>query len=460
MSELALRAAMLYAPIAAAVCAWMLRPPPPRRAAGVWVALAWNGATLLALNLIALRNGWWTFHATGAILFGVPADVYLGWCVWWSAVPVLVVRRWPMIAVVAAMVLTDLVAMPRLAPVLVLGDHWLAGEVAAIVFCLVPALLLARWTEDRRHLAARATLLVIAFGAIVLGVIPAVILAQTRSDWSALGARPSLVVGLLAQLVAIPVLLGVSAVQEFAQRGGGTPLPFDPPQRRVMSGPYAFVANPMQLSLALTLLVWGALLDSWWVAAGAVIAFAYGAGLAAWDEGGDMERRYGPAWRAYRTQVRDWMPRWRPYHAHDAPPARLYVARSCGQCSAIGAWIAARAPVGLEIIAAESHPCRDLWRITYDPRDGTGDESGVAAMGRALEHINFGWAYAGMLLRLPLVRQLIQLIVDASGGGPTRLPRDATCGLDVGAAHHDGAAVAAHELALDPHHLGRGADVA
>ncbi len=460
MSELAIRGALLYGPIAAATCAWLLRPPSPRRAAGVWVALAWNGATVLALNLVALHAGWWSFHATGALLLGVPADAYLGWCVWWSAVPVLAGQRLPIAVTIIAMAVVDLVAMPMLAPVLVLGRPWLAGEVLAISLCLAPALMLARWTEQERHLTVRAGMLVLAFGALALGVIPSVILELTGRDWSTLLSRSSTVASVLAQLLAIPALLGASAVQEFAQRGEGTPLPFDPPRRLVTSGAYAYLANPMQLSLALTLLVWGALLGSWGVAAGAVIAVAYGAGLAAWDEGGDMARRHGAAWRAYRAHVRDWIPRWRPYQANDAPAALLYVARGCAQCSAIGAWIAARAPIGLRIVAAESHPERDLSRITYDPADGSAEEWGVAAMGRALEHINFGWAYAGMLLRLPLVRQLIQLIVDASGGGPKRFARDAACALDVGAAHHDGTAVPAHQLALDPHHVGRSADVA
>ncbi len=77
----------------------------------------------------------------------------------------------------------------------------------------------------------------------------------------------------------------------------------------------------------------------------------------------------------------------------------------------------------MTFVAAEKHPTRDLWRITYDPGDGTPDEEGVAAIGRALEHINFAWAFAGMAMRLPLVSYVLQAIVDASGGGPQRIRR-------------------------------------
>ena len=57
-----------------------------------------------------------------------------------------------------------------------------------------------------------------------------------------------------------PALLGLAAVQEFAVRGSGTPVPFDPPKRLVTTGPYAYVRNPMQLSAALVMLGWGAIL--------------------------------------------------------------------------------------------------------------------------------------------------------------------------------------------------------
>ena len=228
-------------------------------------------------------------------------------------------------------------------------------------------------------------------------------------------------------------MLGISAVCEFARRGGGTPVPFDPPKRLVTTGPYAYIANPMQTAMTLVFLGWGALLGSWWVIAAAAMAIVYSAGIAAWDEGEDLRARFGDRWIAYRRHVRPWWPRWRPFVMpdDDARPRlprlpRLYVAASCGQCSTIGRWLQAREPIGLTFVAAEDHPSRDLWRITYDPGDGTPDEAGVAAIGRALEHINFAWAFAGMAMRLPLVSVVLQAIVDASGGGPQRIRRTCT----------------------------------
>jgi hypothetical protein len=207
----------------------------------------------------------------------------------------------------------------------------------------------------------------------------------------------------------------------------------------------------MQTAMTLVFLGWGALLGSGWVIGAAAMAIVYSAGIAAWDEGRDLHTRFGDRWTLYRRHVRPWWPRWRPFvmaekgslsptpspkgegliyfglsaalNALYSSPARLYVAASCGQCSTIGRWLQAREPIGLTFVPAEEHPSRDLWRVTYDPADGTPDEEGVAAIGRALEHINFAWAFAGMAMRLPLVCAVLQMIIDASGGGPQRIRR-------------------------------------
>jgi hypothetical protein len=59
--------------------------------------------------------------------------------------------------------------------------------------------------------------------------------------------------------------------------------------------------------------------------------------------------------------------------------------------------------------------------MRYIPGDGSQSVEGVRAMGRALEHLNLGWAIAGIALRLPLFWQFVQLMMDTSGLGP-RIP--------------------------------------
>ena len=198
-------------------------------------------------------------------------------------------------------------------------------------------------------------------------------------------------------------------------------MPFDPPQRLVATGMYAYVRNPMQLSAAVLLMLLGLALQNFWVAIAGVMAHIYSAGLAGWDEDEDLHRRFGADWDAYRRGVRSWVPRTRPWRLPDRSPARLYVAESCGMCSDVGRWFQQRGTSGLAIVAAETHPSRAVTRITYEPSDGTRAVSGVEAVARALEHVHLGWALVGCVLRLPVLCQSAQLLVDASGGEPRTL---------------------------------------
>ena len=407
------RALGLYLPIGLAMLLWRWRRPSARDTAGVLLAGIWIFVALIGVNVLAIRAGWWRFDASGPLLFGIPLDLLLGWTVLWGVAAPLAGFRAPVAAVALAAVLLDVLVMPLCAPIVELGPMWLVGEALAVMVGLVPAILVARWTAQDRRLGWRITLQILCFATIILGVLPGIVLAHTGGSWAALTEVPTRVLLLELQLLAIPALLGVSAVQEFAQRGRGTPIPFDAPRRLVSSGPYAYVANPMQLSTALLLVGWGAILHSWWVAMGGIMSWIYGVGLARMDEGADLEKRFGGAWVDYRRAVRNWLPRWRPA----APSARLYVAMSCGPCSEIARWLAASGAVGLEVVPAEAHPDRDLRRITYEPVDASfGTDEGVGALARAAEHINFAWAMMGFFVRLPVVRPFLQLLADVSGG--------------------------------------------
>lgn len=426
------RALGLYLPIGVAIVMWRRRAVSRREGTGVLLAGVWNFVALIGVNRVAMSAGWWRFDATGALLFGVPLDLLFGWTVLWGVVAPLAAPRAPLVAVAASAAIVDVLVMPLCGPLVALGPAWLAGELVAIVIALVPGLLLARWTAEDRRLAARALFQMMCFAMLALGILPGIILAHTGGSWSALTDGSARALALQLQVVAVPALLGVSAVQEFVERGRGTPLPFDAPRRLVTTGPYAYVANPMQLSAALVLVAWGGVLHSWWVALAGGMSWIYGVGLARMDEGVDLERRFGDRWVRYRQRVRNWIPRWRPAPA----PARLYVAMSCGPCSEIARWFARSGAVSLEVVPAESHPNHDLRRITYElVEDARVSDEGVGALARAAEHINLAWAMLGFFVRLPLLRQWLQLLADVSGGDERVVPRSspaATCPLAEG----------------------------
>jgi hypothetical protein len=215
------------------------------------------------------------------------------------------------------------------------------------------------------------------------------------------------------QVLAVFSLPGVSALQEFVQRGKGTPLPYDPPRQLVTTGPYAYIRNPMQLAAVLLFLGMAVLFHSYALAGAAIVSFAYSAGLARWNEETELAERWGSDWTKYRNHLPSWKPRWRPFRL---TAARLYVAGDCELCQSVGQWFSKRHPVHLEIVPAATYVGPPLRRITYV--DGIHEEQGMAAIARALEHINLAWAMVGFFIRLPGVLQFTQLISDVAIAAP------------------------------------------
>jgi protein-S-isoprenylcysteine O-methyltransferase Ste14 len=413
-----------YAPVMAAFLLVFLRPIRKRIFPAALLGFVWTLPSLLAVQLLNLHFGWWTFNAAGGLFRGMPVDLFLGWALLWGILPILSFGETGTVWVSAVFFGLDLVLMPACSPAVVLNSRWLIGEFVALGLVLVPAQLFARWTLNDTKVKARAVLHVLAAGGVFLFLIPEVVFAlRPGHRWDALFFEPAWLRNLELQVIGLLGVIGVSAVQEFAQRGNGTPIPYDPPKQLVVSGFYLYISNPMQFSCTLVMTAWGCMLRSPWLAAGGVLSFLYSFGLAAWDEGEDMRIRFGKPWEEYHNNVKTWKLRFKPWHAPDRPAARLYVAETCGPCSEVRRWFESQATLALQIVAAEDHPTRDLQRMTYDPMDGTEAEQGVVAFARALEHINFGWAFAGAVLRLPVIKHVVEIFLDASGLGPRSIVR-------------------------------------
>jgi protein-S-isoprenylcysteine O-methyltransferase Ste14 len=410
---------------------WVWRKPNRRWAAAALLGTAWCVWSLLALHLVAGEVGWWSYRAEGGLLLGMPVDLLLGWAVLWGAVPILAFPWGRALVPFVVFFWADLIMMPAAAPVIVLGTTWVVGEFLGLAVCLVPGFLLARWTFQDRHLRARAFLQALTFVALTLWFLPTAVMDAMGGSWARLLTLPGPVLGVALQVLTVPGVMALAAVWEFVVRGNGTPLPYDAPRRLVTTGPYAFVANPMQVGMTLILLGLGGLLRNGWIVAAAAVGVVFGSGIAAWHEDIQLSGRFGSAWHRYRSVTRRWVPRLRPWLASipldERPtPARLYIAATCEPCDRLGLWISKRRPVGLELRAAEEYDGPPLRRMTYDPRDGSRPEAGVAALGRALEHLHLGWALVGWAIRLPPVRPIVQLVADAVGAGPRELaPRRA-----------------------------------
>jgi protein-S-isoprenylcysteine O-methyltransferase Ste14 len=418
---LLVRAASLYIAVVLTAAVWVWRRPGTREVGAAVLAFLWNLPALLLLHLAAAHFGWWQFEARGGLLLGMPVELYLSWAWVWGAIFALAFPAYPLGVAALLALAADLALMPCAAPVIRLGPAWILGEAEGLLGVLLPGLLLARWTLRDQHLVGRALLQMLAFTGFLVFVLPAIAIDGSGSAWMNPLTRPAWQFSLLVQALALPGLLGLTAVQEFVTRGGGTPVPFDPPRRLVTTGVYSYVRNPMQLSAVALLMLLGLVLRNVWVSAAGVMAHLYSAGLAGWDEHEDLRQRFGESWTGYRRNVRQWVPSLRPWHRPDHGSAHLFVAEGCDMCRDVARWFDRRKARGLAIVAAESHSSGALTRITYEPADGSRAATGVEAVARALEHVHLGWALLGFLLRVPLIAQLAQLLADASGGEPRRI---------------------------------------
>jgi protein-S-isoprenylcysteine O-methyltransferase Ste14 len=120
----------------------------------------------------------------------------------------------------------------------------------------------------------------------------------------------------IAGLVALWAMLTV------AFKGKGTPMPFDAPRKLVITGPYAWMRNPLLASgigmgLAATLYT-GALLILPCVVVGMLACQ-----MIVWTaEKSELEREFGRDFEAYRRSVRYWLPmrrRWTPERRDGRP---------------------------------------------------------------------------------------------------------------------------------------------
>lgn len=387
------RHAFLLLPLAATL--WLAaryRRQPPMLVAALF-ALLYQGGLLLALNVLAIWLGWWRFDDGVLALLGFPADLWFGWALVWGPLLFLLAPRRSPLLWVPVLVLLDLLLMPALQPLVVLGPDWLLGEALLLLTAYLPGQYLARWTAEDRRLPRRATLLAIAYGGVAFLVLPSAIMQAMGGEWrhGLDWPWPVLLLGGLG--LSFCMLVGLSAVQLFVVHGQGTPIPLDHTKRLVRTGLYAYFTNPMQASTALAWLILGLLLGNPWVAAAAVMAVVFVLGMVRWHHRYDLALRFPLGWGVYRQHVPDWLPRWRPW----VPvPAHLSFDPASAAQARLVHWLQGRAR-GLAIAPGAG--------LAYREPGESRDFQGPAALAKALNHLNLGFALAGaalLLLALPI----------------------------------------------------------
>ena len=118
-------------------------------------------------------------------------------------------------------------------------------------------------------------------------------------------------------VMAIGAVIGLPCVWEFAWRGLGTPAPFDPPRRLVVTGPYRFVRNPMYVGMGLVLIGEALVFPNvtWLMLAMVVSLWALVSVFIIEYEEPTLRRMFGADYEAYFREVRRWIPRLRPWYS-------------------------------------------------------------------------------------------------------------------------------------------------
>ncbi len=111
----------------------------------------------------------------------------------------------------------------------------------------------------------------------------------------------------------LPLGLGAAValwtVLSFALVGNGTPAPFDPPKKLVITGPYRYVRNPMYLGAVSVVIGEGLLLQSAVVFFLAVLMWIFFHVLVVRYEEPDLRNRFGQEYQKYLNDVPRWLPR-------------------------------------------------------------------------------------------------------------------------------------------------------
>lgn len=143
------------------------------------------------------------------------------------------------------------------------------------------------------------------FIGLVLVFLPAQLLSPALARPAAIGVPQ--VLGMV--VAAGGGVIALWCILSFALVGRGTPAPFDPPRRLVVSGPYAVVRNPMYIGAGLAL-GGASLLYQSFALLGYAAAFLLVTHLfVVLYEEPTLRRAFGAEYETYCRQVRRWWPR-------------------------------------------------------------------------------------------------------------------------------------------------------
>lgn len=383
---LALRWALLLGPVGLVVAMIRYRDLSARAQMGGLFAFLYGVPMIFVTHSIAIHLGWWRYGWDALMINNIPADILIGGAVLFGpglyfAFP----NTRPLMICLPIIIGLHGTIFSSLEPLVFAGPQWFWGVVFVFLVAHLPAIYLAKWTEQDKHLPLRCALLAIMTGGMIFAIVPSLVMQAMGGNWELLD-RPAWALLVTIIVLGLVSAIGLSANQSLCLQGNGTPIPLDPTKRLVTTGIYAYVSNPMQLSAALGFLVLGMFLLNVWIMAAALMAWVFVQGMVRWHHRHDLLKRFPEGWPEYKANVSEWAPRWKPWIKDEA---RLHL----GAHQTVLRRILASAE-GLRVLETAG-PAR------YENPAHLSDFRGLPAVLAALMHVNFAWMICAAALLIP-----------------------------------------------------------
>lgn len=385
---LALRWALLLGPIGLVVVMIKVRNLSRRAQIGGLFAFLYGVPMVFVTHSIAIQLGWWRYGWDALMINGIPADILIGGAVLFGpglyfSFP----NTRPLMICLPIIIGLHGTIFSSLEPLVFAGRNWFWGVIFVFLVAHIPAIYLAKWTEEDRNLPLRCALLAIMTGGMIFAVIPSLIMHAMGGTWDVLD-RPAWVLLVTFLVLGLVSTIGLTANQSLCLQGDGTPIPLDPTKRLVTTGIYSYVSNPMQLSAALGFLVLGIVLLNIWIMVAALMAWIFVQGMVRWHHRHDLLKRFPTGWPEYKENVPEWCPRWRPWVKGEATlhlrPNQTVLRRILTHATGIS-------------VRDTSGASR------YENADNLRDFRGAASALVALTHVNFAWMVFAAALLLPVL---------------------------------------------------------
>tara|TARA_B110000211_G_C14050693_1_gene541074 strand:+ start:507 stop:1784 length:1278 start_codon:yes stop_codon:yes gene_type:complete len=360
---------------------------------------------LSIVNYLCVKFNLWHFTEEGVNAIKLPFNILFLWVVLWGIVPVLIFKGKYLLLMSVLMFWLDILIMPVLEElgILVLNEKWFIGELILIAFVFIPGYFWSYCSLNNKYHGLRAIFQIAVMTGVFLIGLPFILMAYGLVETIDIYATP-----FILQLFLMLVFPALVAVFDLVKKGEGTPFPYDPTQKLIRTGVYAYCRNPIQWSFTLMFIPLSIYYESLYFLIGTIFSIAYAFGVSDYQEYADMELRFGKVWDAYKKEVPKWRFLWRP---KTIPVGTVYFDANCNQCSEISKWFSNSKAINLDIKSSSEFPKSTILQVTYIDHNGIEFKS-VSAIACCLEHINLAYATLAWFMRFPGINQFLQLIID------------------------------------------------